>query len=131
MTLTIDLTPAEEARLDVVAAQKGWNRTEAAHRVLTANLPPMGALALTPHALDRARETRLVEEYQALRDGEDAGTLSGAQAARLRQVEAELDHLEDQDPIEQEADRRLQETGDKLDEILALLRSLPRKDNVG
>lgn len=128
MTLTIDLTPAEGARLDAVAAQKGWDRTEAARRVLTANLPPM---ALPAPAPDRARETRLVEECQALRAQEDDQTLSGAQAARLRQVEAELDRLEDQDPGGQEADRRLQETGDKLDEILTLLRSLPRKDADG
>ena len=128
MTLTIDLTPAEGARLDAVAAQKGWDRREAAHRVLTANLPPMAALAPPLSAPDRARETRLVEEYQALRGQEDDRTFSSAQTARLRQVEAELDHLEGQDPIEQEADRRLQETGDKLDEILVLLRNLPRKD---
>ena len=76
---------------------------------------------------DRAREMRLAEECQALRAQEDDQTLSGAQAARLRQVEAELDLLEGVDPVEQEADRRLQETGDKLDEILVLLRSLPRK----
>ncbi len=123
MTLTIDLTPAEEARLAAVAAQKGWNRAEAARRVLTANLPPMVS--------GRERETQLVQEYQALRDQAGDGTLSGAQAARLRQVEAELDFLEDQDPVEQEADRRLQETGDKLDEVLALLRGLPRKDADG
>ncbi len=83
-------------------------------------------LDLTPP--NRAREIRLVEEYHALRDQEDGGTLSGTQAARLRQVEAELDLLEDQDPTEQEADRRLQATGDQLDEILMLLRNLPRKD---
>jgi len=131
MTLTIDLTPAEAARLDAVAVQKGWDRTEAAHRVLTANLPPMAALVSPLSVPDRARETRLVEEYQSLRDQENDGTFSTAQAARLRQVEAELDHLEDQDPIEREADRRLQETGDKLDEILVLLRNLPRKDAAG
>ena len=131
MTLTFDLTPAEAARLDAVAVQKGWDRTEAAHRVLTANLPPMAALVPPLSVPDRARETRLVEEYQSLRDQENDGTFSTAQAARLRQVEAELDHLEDQDPIEREADRRLQETGDKLDEILVLLRNLPRKDAAG
>lgn len=128
MTLTIDLTPTEEAQLDAVAAQKGWNRTEAARRVLTANLPPMETSLPPSPILRRTREAQLVEEYHALRDQEDGGTLSGAQEAQLRQVEAELDLLEDQDPIEQEADRRLQETGDKLDEILTLLRSLPRKD---
>lgn len=88
-------------------------------------------LTTDPAPPDRGRETRLVEEYHALRDQEDSGTLSGTQAARLRQVEAELDRLEDQDPIEQEADRRLQETGEKLDEVLTLLRSLPRQDAAG
>jgi hypothetical protein len=64
-----------------------------------------------------------------LLDQEDRGALSAAQIIRLRQVQEELDRLEDQDPIEQAADRRLQETGDKLDEILALLRSLPKKES--
>ena len=68
-----------------------------------------------------------MEEYHGLIDREEGGSLSAAQTARLRQVEAELDFLEAQNPVEQD-DRRLGETSDKLDEILALLRSLPRKD---
>ncbi len=120
MTLTIDLTPAEEISLAAVARREGLNPTEAARKVLTANLPPI---------MDRERERLLLEERAALLDREDAGTLSDTQAARLHQVEAQLDQLEDQDPVEQEADRRLARTGDKLDEILALLRSLPRKDS--
>jgi len=40
MTLTIDLTPAEEARLAAAARRAGLNPTEAARKVLTANLPP-------------------------------------------------------------------------------------------
>jgi hypothetical protein len=127
MTLTIELTPTEEARLDAVAAQKGWNRTEAAYRVLTENLPSMVALTPSAPTQNYVHQTRLVEEYHALLDQEDRGALSAAQIIRLRQVQEELDRLEDQDPIEQAADRRLQETGDKLDEILALLRSLPKK----
>ena len=118
MTLTIDLTPAEEVSLAVVAGREGLNLTEAARKVLTSNLPPV---------TDRGQERRLLEERAALLDREDAGTLPVAQVARLRQVEAELDRLEDQDPVEQEADRRLAQTGDKLDEILALLRNLPRR----
>ncbi len=120
MTLTIDLTPAEEARLNALALRLALPHGEAARRFLAEHLPPV---------TDRERERRLLEERSALLDGEDAGTLSDAQAARLRQVEADLDRLEDQNPIDQEADRRLAQTGDKLDEILALLRSLPRKDS--
>ena len=103
------------------AHREGLAPTEAARKLLTANLAPIRG---------REREARLVEEYHGLLDLEDNGSLSAAQTARLRQVEAELDFLEAQNPVEQEADRRLAETSDKLDEILALLRSLPRKDAV-
>ena len=41
MTLTIDLTPAEEGRLDAVARRGGVAPTEAARRLLTASLPPV------------------------------------------------------------------------------------------
>ena len=82
----------------------------------------------SPTAPAREREEMLLKERNILLDLEDAGTLSGVQEARLYWVEAQLDQLEDQDPVEQEADRRLARTGDKLDEILSLLRSLPRKD---
>jgi len=125
MTLTIDLTPTEEVRLAAVAVREGLDPAEAAHKVLTANLPPV-----PDRRLDTGweQERRLLEERDALLDREDAGMLSDAQATRLRAVEAQLDQLEDQDPVEQEADRRLAQTGDKLDEILALLRSLPRKE---
>jgi hypothetical protein len=129
MILTIELTPTEEVWLNAVAAQKGWNRTEAAHRVLTENLPSMVVPAPSTPTQNHVRQTRLVEEYHAFLDQADRETLSPAQTIRLRQVQEELDHLEDQDPIEQAADRRLQETGDKLDEILALLRSLPKKES--
>ena len=81
-----------------------------------------------PLVSDRDREGVLLRERAALLDLEDAGILSDAQAARLHQIEAQLDRIEDQDPIEQEADRRIAQTGDKLDEILSLLRSLPRRD---
>ena len=90
--------------------------TEAARKLLTASRPAISG---------RERQARLLEERHLLLDREE-GFLSPAQAARLRQVEAQLDFLEDQDPVEQNADRRLQETGDKLDEILSLLHSLPR-----
>ena len=68
----------------------------------------------------------LAERYALLELGYSAN-LSDAQVARLRWLEAKLDQLDDQDPVEQEADRRLTQTSDKLDEILSLLRGLPRK----
>lgn len=75
----------------------------------------------------RKQERLLLAERSDLLNYEFAETLSDAQAARLHQVETLLDRIEDQDPVEREADRRLAQTGDKLDEILALLRSLPRR----
>lgn len=138
MTLTIDLTPAEEANLTAAARQEGLDPAALLKRLMAQLAPTKAADAPTfseldlrePHRrrADRERERRLVEEYHALVDREEHGGLSDAQQVRLRQVEAELDGLEDQDPVAQAADRRLQETSDKLDEILALLRSLPHKD---
>lgn len=118
MTLTIDLTPSEERGLFEVARQNGLPPAEAAHRLLTAHLPQPG----------REQEEAWVQEYQALAAQERHGPLSAAQAHRLREVTAALDALEAQDPAAQEADRRIQETGDKLDEMLTLLRNLPRKN---
>lgn len=139
MTVTLDLTPTEEANLTATARQAGLEPTALLKRLVAqmapsdalADAPPFFAMALREKqqlSANRERETRLVKEYHALIDSEDEGTSSDAQSTRLRQVEAELDSLETQDPVEQAADARLQETGDKLDEILSLLRSLPRKD---
>lgn len=119
MTLTIDLTPVEEMSLGMIARHNGLNLIEAAHQTLAAGLP-----YVTNGSQERLL---LLEERATLLDCEFAGTLSNAQAARLHQVEVLLDQIEDQDPVEREADRRLAQTGDKLDEILTLLRSLPRR----
>lgn len=43
MTLTIDLTPAEEARLQVVAREKGVALNECARQLLTEQLPDLTA----------------------------------------------------------------------------------------
>ena len=40
MSITIELTPAEEARLQAAAASRGVSVTECARRLLTAHLPP-------------------------------------------------------------------------------------------
>lgn len=118
MTLTIDLTHAEELGLFEVARQQGLLPTEAAHRLLTAQLPRVPLWE---------QEQGLVQEYQALTTQERQGQLTNAQSDRLREVTAALDELEAHDPVEQEAERRVKETGDKLDQMLWLLRSLPRK----
>lgn len=116
MTLTIDLTPVEEVSLGLVARQNGLDLTEAIHKTLAQGLPVVTAWS---------QQRSLLEERSILLDYKFAGTLSEAQAARLSHIKNLLDALEDQNPVEQEADRRLAQTGDKLGEILALLRSLP------
>ena len=116
MTLTIDLTPVEEVSLGLVARQNGLDLTEAIHKTLAQGLPFVTAWS---------QQRSLLEERSILLDYKFAGTLSEAQAARLSHIKNLLDALEDQNPVEQEADRRLAQTGDKLGEILALLRSLP------
>ena len=73
------------------------------------------------------RERLLLRERAVLLDFEDNGTLSDAQAVRLRHIESQLDELEAQDPVTQEADQRLAQTSKELDDILAYLQSLPRK----
>ena len=119
MTLTIDLTPSEEQGLSEIARQNGLPPAEAAHRLLTAHLPRVPVWE---------QEQAWVQEYQGLAAQERRGQLSDAQAHRLREVMAALDGLEAQDPAEQDADRRAQEISGKLDQMLALLQSLPRRD---
>lgn len=91
---------------------------EAARDIYTTEMPLVSG---------QSQERVLLTERYALLEFEYTGTLSNAQAERLHEIEAQLDQLEDRDPVEQEADRRLAQTSDKLDEILSLLRSLPRK----
>ena len=117
MTLTIDLPPAEYLGLLEGARQQGLLPTEAAHRLLTAQLPRP----------QWEPEQALMQEYRALTTQERQGELTDAHSDRLREVTAALDELEAQDPVEQEADRRVKETSDKLDQMLRLLQSLPRK----
>ena len=76
------------------------------------------------------QERVLLDERYALLELRYSAPLSDAQAARLHWIEEKLDELDDQDPVEQEADRRLAQTSNKLDEILSLLRSLPRKSSI-
>ena len=122
MTLTIALTPAEEKRLAAVAQQEGVDPAEAARKLLTGLLPPVS------FGQENLRERQLIEEYHRLVRLGRQEPLSETHREQLRQVEEELHTLEAQDEREQAIDRRLQATGDKLDEILSLLRNLPKKD---
>lgn len=76
MTLMIDLTPAEELGLFEVARQKGLPPTEAAHRLLSAQLPRVPL---------REQERALVQEYQALTTQECRGQMTSAQSKCLRE----------------------------------------------
>lgn len=114
MTLTIDLTPSEEARLVGVAQQEGLGLPALAHKIVTAYPAPP------------ALEEDLNAESHDLVDLDLGGQLTETQAARLRWVEQKLDEADAQDPLEQEMDRRVRETGSQLDAILALLKKLPQ-----
>lgn len=80
--------------------------------------------------LIQQQERVWLDERYALLELRYSAPLSDAKVARLRWIEEKLDELDDQDPVEQEADRRLVQTSNKLDEILSLLRSLPRKSSI-
>lgn len=116
--MTITLAPQVETRLRRKAARMG----EDANRLIETLL--LDALA------DEASEEELREEYHQLVALELRGELSDAQAARLRRVMQELDGLDTHSPAAQAMSLRLEETGRKLDEMLALLRSLPLAEQV-
>lgn len=66
-------------------------------------------------------EETLLEEYHDLVDQEMEGELSEAQAARLREVQTQLDTLDAQDPHEQAINAGIKQTGDELDAMLNYL----------
>jgi len=111
--MTITLAPQVEMRLRRKAACMG----EDADRLIETLL--LDALA------DEASEEELHEEYHQLVALKLKDELSDAQAARLRLVTQSLDDLDMASPAAQAMSERLDETGRKLDEMLALLRSLP------
>lgn len=112
MTVTIDLTPAEEARLTADAAQAGLDVSSLAKRRILADSLHSGEA--------------LNEEFHDLVDLELAGQLTEAQSVRLREIERQMDEADAHDPLEQEMDRRVRETSSQLDAILALLKNLPQ-----
>jgi hypothetical protein len=72
MTLTIDLTPEEEARLAIAARKEGVAPPECAKRVLTAHLPPLrpGDATLALFASWEAEDGTDDPEELATRNGE-------------------------------------------------------------
>ena len=71
MTLTLDLTPTEEAQINAVARSAGLTPAEAARKLLTQNLPPAPA-AVLENTADRpatARGGRLGSRRRAARVG--------------------------------------------------------------
>jgi hypothetical protein len=63
MTLSIELTPDEEARLQAAAREQGLDPAICAHRLLTEHLPPLGADAA--QASERDRTIELFEQWEA------------------------------------------------------------------
>jgi hypothetical protein len=82
MTLTIKLTPDEEARLSVVAKQSGLDVAECARRLLIDHIPPIPPGQATLELLRAWREEEATgdpeeiraaeEELQELKDALDA-----------------------------------------------------------
>ena len=130
--LELELGAEEQARLTQEARRAGVSVSEWARRRLFGS-PPVTfttddgeVIEISDTGGGREREARLVSEYHGLTNSECRGRLSASEAQRLRQVEAELDEIEARDPLAQAMDRRLQETGSQLTEILELLRAMPK-----
>ena len=114
--MTIRLAPEVETRLLRKAARTGEDADTLAGTLLADVLA------------DEASEEDLREEYRRLVALELAGTLSATQADRLQRVAQDMDALDARSPAARAMSDRLGETGRKLDEMLAILRSLPLAD---
>lgn len=111
--MTITLAPQIESRLRRKAARTGEDADA------------LAALLLSDALADEASEEELREEYRHLVGLELKGILSEPRSARLRRVTQALDDLDARSPAAQVMSQRLDETGHKLDEMLAILRGLP------
>jgi len=111
--MTITLAPQIETRLRRKAARTGKS-------------PDVLASALLLDALaDETLKEDLRDEYHQLVVLELRGTLSEADATRLHAITQELDDLDINSPAAEAMLERLDETGHKLDEMLAILHTLP------
>lgn len=111
--MTITLAPQIETRLRRKAARTGQDMNTLAQEILSDGL------------VDEVLEDDLRDEYHQLITLELKGQLPGPQSERLRQVRQELDDLDANSPAARVMSERLDETGRKLDEMLAILRGLP------
>ncbi len=111
--MTITLAPQVETRLRRKAARTGEDANALADALLS------NALS------DEASETELREEYRQLVTLELRDTLSASQTNRLHQVTQALDDLDMHSAAALTMSLRLDEAGHKLDEMLAIVRSLP------
>ena len=68
----------------------------------------------------------LLDEYHALVDMELESRLTPAQQGRLREVEEAMDSTEQNSPRARHMLERLEETANKLDQLLAAVRELPK-----
>ena len=111
--MTITLAPQIESKLRRKAARTGESADALAEALLSE--------ALT----EEASEEELRQEYRQLAALELHGALPDAQAARLHRVTQALNERDARSPAAQAMSERLDETGRKLDEMLAILRGLP------
>jgi len=116
--MTITLAPQVETRLRRKAARMGQEADALAGTLL------WDALA-DEAAEEDPKMGELRQEYHHLVGLEPKGMLPDTQDARLRQVTQQLDDLDAHSPAAQAMSQRLDDTGRKLDEMLALLRGLP------
>ena len=111
--MTITLAPQIETRLRRKAARLGED-ADALVEVLLSDV-----------LADEASEEELRAEYRQLVALELKGILSEVQSAHLCRVTQALDDLDARSQAAQVMSQRLDETGQKLDEMLAILRGLP------
>lgn len=121
MTLAIDLTPAEEARLTAAAVQEGLDLSALAKRRVMADPVPSESAA-PPDASQEDPDA----EYLTLVNLELAGPLTEEQAARLRRVEQRLHEEAARNPAVQALYQFLDGSDVKWDRVMALLESYVR-----
>jgi len=111
--MTITLAPQVETRLRRKADRVGQDANALADALLLEALD------------DEVSDEELRDEHHQLVAIELRDGLSDPQSTRLNRVRQELDARDAQGLAAQAMSQRLGETGQKLDEMLAILRSLP------
>lgn len=121
---TITLSPEEDAALRARAHQTGRPPEDLLGQAVRAQfLPP------TPDALPS--EVALLDEYHDLVDRDLAGTMTAAQAARLKAVEEALDDRDAHSPEARWMDARMAETTQALDQMLHAVHELAARRAAG